>query len=112
MIRGGPFAMMLFSSLKPMLPVRHLDTLDQCAMFERLGLAKELVNKCSNSTTCAILILLKCVQGLSGLIIWTARGHMTHYPSVSIMDGVCTTVITQQILVLYVGQVRQLILIH
>ena len=43
MIRGGLFAMTLFNFLKPMLPVRHLDTLEQCAMLARLDWAKELV---------------------------------------------------------------------
>jgi hypothetical protein len=45
------------------------------------------------------------MQGLSGLIIWTARDHMTRYPSASIMDGECITVIIQLTLVSYVGQV-------
>ena len=43
MTHGEQFAMMLFRVLKPMLPVRHLDTPEQCAMFARLDSAKELV---------------------------------------------------------------------
>ena len=43
MIHGGLFVMMLFNLLKPLLPVKHLDTLDRCATLARLDWAKELV---------------------------------------------------------------------
>ena len=43
MAHGELFVTMLFRILKPMLPVKHLDTLEQCAMFVRLDSAKELV---------------------------------------------------------------------
>ena len=44
MICGGLFAMTLFNFLKPMLPVRHLDTVERCATLARLDWAKELVD--------------------------------------------------------------------
>ena len=44
MIHGELFVTMLFKILKLTSHVRLLDILDQCVMFVRLDLAKELVN--------------------------------------------------------------------